>query len=517
MGRSPSSPKEGEWIMAIIKRYSSKATPNKIVDYLTDQKKTETQLISGKDCSPENVVSEFKATKELYGKNDGVQYHHIVQSFSPEDDINPRKAHELGRELAEKQFKGHEVFIVTHKDKNHIHNHLMVNSVSFENGMKFKATNKSLWDIKRESNRQCERENLKTIDLNKKAPERVTSGELRMILRGEVPWKEELKQCINFAKEKTRSLKEMGEYLKDNFGIETRITKKTISYKHPDRKASIRGSKLGANFDKEVLENEFIGKEKGIDRARVQGAEYRSTGADGEVSKISNSRANSPNQQGKSEHGKATRERQSEDFVKGENKRKIHRNEQGSKGVEIDPTGRNSKNIPGYAGGNPKDREKSHGISKGNEGARILPKNHTQSYMERKGETVRSATSNNLNTTSSDIRSISPSNLGDVKGIIVNQYKNDYPAIKYISQESAEKLFKLNKDRGQPYSIKEIKGLYKEIGKALDKNYTPELKKEFNDLSGIVNDLRQSDLKEKSRELKGLSKSLSKGFGEQEI
>ena len=48
-------------------------------------------------------------------------------------------------------------------DKDHIHNHLVVNSVSFENGLKYNASNKSLWDIKRESNRLCERENLKTL------------------------------------------------------------------------------------------------------------------------------------------------------------------------------------------------------------------------------------------------------------------------------------------------------------------------------------------------------------------
>lgn len=248
--------------MAIIKRISSKATPNKIVDYLSDKEKTKAELISGKDCTPQNAVNEFKATQELFNKTDGVKYHHIVQSFSPDDNITPAKAHELGKELAKSQFKDHEVFVVTHTDKNHIHNHLVVNSVNFKDGKKYRATNKSLWDIKRESNRQCERENLKTINLDKKAPERLTSGELRITLRGQIPWKEELKQCINFVKTKTANLKEFCNYLKANFEIETRVTNKTISYKHPDKKRPIRGSKLGIAYDKEGLENEFTGKEK---------------------------------------------------------------------------------------------------------------------------------------------------------------------------------------------------------------------------------------------------------------
>lgn len=252
--------------MAVIKRIASKATPNKIVSYLTKEEKTQEKLISGKDCTPEYVLDEFKATKELYNQNKGVIYHHIVQSFSPEDNIKPEKAHELGKELAEKQFKDHEVLVVTHIDKDHIHNHLVVNSVNFENGKKYKSSNKSLWDIKRESNKLCERENLMTLDLDKKAIERVTSGELRLVLKGQTSWKDELRQCIDLAKNKTKNIDEFSKYLKDNFDIDIRITNKTISYKHPEKEKAIRGSRLGTNFDKEEIENGFIRKEKEINR-----------------------------------------------------------------------------------------------------------------------------------------------------------------------------------------------------------------------------------------------------------
>ncbi|WP_077845041.1 relaxase/mobilization nuclease domain-containing protein, partial [Clostridium beijerinckii] len=254
--------------MAVIKAISSRATPSKIYGYLTKDEKTEEKLISGFNCSPNNMVNEFNATKELYNKNNGVQYQHIIQSFDPKDNITHEKAHELGRELVENKFKGFEVLIVTHKDKEHIHNHFVINSVSYESGLKYRATNKSLWEIKRESNRICERELLTTLDLNHKAKERLTSGELRKELRGEITWKGELKKCINFAKEKTNSLQEFAEYLKQNFNIDTRITNKMISYKHPERKQGIRGSKLGTDYDKEELLNGFTRKEKSINRER---------------------------------------------------------------------------------------------------------------------------------------------------------------------------------------------------------------------------------------------------------
>lgn len=252
--------------MAVIKRIASKATPKKIVDYLTKEEKTEEKLIGGKDCNPNNIVNEFNLTQELYGKTGGVKYHHIIQSFSPEDDITPVKAHELGKELAESQFKGFEVFVVTHKDKEHIHNHLVVNSVSFENGLKYNASNKSLWDIKRESNRICERENLKVLDLEHKAEKRISSSEKRIMDRGQIPWKDELRQCIDVAIERTKDLQGFREFLEKNFEIETRVTKNSISYKHPDHGKAIRGRSLGERYNKEDLENGFNGQEKSISR-----------------------------------------------------------------------------------------------------------------------------------------------------------------------------------------------------------------------------------------------------------
>lgn len=250
--------------MAIIKRISSKATVRKLKKYLIQEEKTEEKLISGINCTCENLEREFKLTKELYDKKDGVQYHHIIQSFSPEDNIRVEKAHILGQKLAEECFKSFEVFLVTHKDKEHIHNHLVVNSVSLETGLKYNASNKSLWDIKRESNKICEREKLNILDLEHKAKERLTSGELRKELRGEETWKGELKECIRFAKENTSNIDEFTRYLKNEFNIDTRITKKTISYKHPNKEKPIRGSKLGTDYDKEELINEFIRKEKSI-------------------------------------------------------------------------------------------------------------------------------------------------------------------------------------------------------------------------------------------------------------
>ena len=69
---------------------------------------------------------------------------------------------------------------MTHQDKKHIHNHLVVNSVSFEDGKKYQSNRNSMIELKRESNRQCEREGLIILDIEHRASQRITTGEKRI-------------------------------------------------------------------------------------------------------------------------------------------------------------------------------------------------------------------------------------------------------------------------------------------------------------------------------------------------
>ena len=81
--------------MAIIKSLPSKGSVNNIIKYVLDQEKTEERIISGKDCNPNDTIEEMNATKNLYGKTRGLQYHNIIQSFKT-DEVDSNKAHALG-------------------------------------------------------------------------------------------------------------------------------------------------------------------------------------------------------------------------------------------------------------------------------------------------------------------------------------------------------------------------------------------------------------------------------------
>ena len=241
--------------MATIKILSSKGSIKNIINYVLNKEKTNDRIMAGKDCSVLNTAEEMNTTKNLYNKTDGITYHHIMQSFKP-GEITPEKAHKIGLELAEKQFKNHEVLIATHKDKEHIHNHLIINSVSFKDGHKLISNKESLREIKRESNRICEREHLSTIEKSY-AKERYSMAEYKLAEKGLPIWKEQLRSAINEAKEHSRNLIELKGYLKENFNIEMKIQSKNLSYLHPDKQKYCRGDKLGGAYTREGVNDEF--------------------------------------------------------------------------------------------------------------------------------------------------------------------------------------------------------------------------------------------------------------------
>ncbi|MEG0237316.1 relaxase/mobilization nuclease domain-containing protein [Cetobacterium sp.] len=270
--------------MAIIKCLPGTKSLKNQLKYLEKEGKTSEELKDGINCTTDNVEKEFNIVKEMYNKKEGKQYYHYTQAFNPEDKINPEKAHEIGREWIEKNIKGHQIYMVTHVDKEHIHNHFLINSVSIEDGKKLQINPKKLEKMKIESNRICEREGLTKINLNKKNEIFKTDGEYRIEKRGQETWKGELREVIELELKNSKNLEEFRENLKEKYDVETRVTKNTISYKHPTQKKSVRGKRLGENYTKESVLNEFNkqadrtisegnnrGREKSISERSVEG------------------------------------------------------------------------------------------------------------------------------------------------------------------------------------------------------------------------------------------------------
>lgn len=101
------------------------------------------------------------------------------------------------------------------------------------------------------------RENLSKINLEPNKGISKTDSEYRLEKKGVTPWKDELRQCIDFGRDQTNSIEELKEYLKEHFNIDVRETKNSISYRHPEQNKSVRGNKLGGSYTKEGLLNEY--------------------------------------------------------------------------------------------------------------------------------------------------------------------------------------------------------------------------------------------------------------------
>lgn len=105
------------------------------LDYAKRKDKTlwgDRQLVTGWNCVAQSAYEEMMTTKRRYGKTDGRMFYQFVQSFSPEEDVTPEEVHTIGLELAQRLFPDFEVVVATHVDADHLHSHLIVNSVSWK-------------------------------------------------------------------------------------------------------------------------------------------------------------------------------------------------------------------------------------------------------------------------------------------------------------------------------------------------------------------------------------------------
>ena len=124
-------------VTAIREKTQSRTAMKKVMDYVAQDYKIlfqnkngeQCRLLSGQNCCGETAFQEFMPTKKQYRKESKVFFYQYVQSFKPDCGATPQEIHRMGIELA-RRFEGYEVRIATHIDRDHWHNHLIVNSVS---------------------------------------------------------------------------------------------------------------------------------------------------------------------------------------------------------------------------------------------------------------------------------------------------------------------------------------------------------------------------------------------------
>lgn len=130
----------GNTKMAITKIHAIKSTLSKAILYIENPDKTAGQaLVSGYNVEPQTASFDFAITaamahkaRSFQIKRSGNLAYHLIQSFSPDDAVTPEQAHELGHKLAMEFTDGKFEFVIaTHINKDSIHNHIIINAVSF--------------------------------------------------------------------------------------------------------------------------------------------------------------------------------------------------------------------------------------------------------------------------------------------------------------------------------------------------------------------------------------------------
>ena len=132
-----------------------------------DDENTEIHIsfVSGINCHPSTARDEMLAVKRRFGKEDGTAAYHGYQSFAT-GEATPEMAHEIGIKLAESLWGDkYQVIVATHLDtENHLHNHFVVNTVSFIDGIKYYRSAKDYHDMQTTSDKLCREYGLSVIE-----------------------------------------------------------------------------------------------------------------------------------------------------------------------------------------------------------------------------------------------------------------------------------------------------------------------------------------------------------------
>lgn len=102
--------------------------------------------VSRLNCSGSNsnTLDQFRLLRLAFNQNKGIIAHHFIQSFAPNDNVTPETVHRFGVEYAKLCFPNYQVVVSTHVDKEHLHNHIIVNSCNMITGRKYYDNNKNL-------------------------------------------------------------------------------------------------------------------------------------------------------------------------------------------------------------------------------------------------------------------------------------------------------------------------------------------------------------------------------------
>lgn len=159
--------------MAITKYIVIKNNLEAVINYAKNGEKTEDGiLVSGVNCLPEIAYSQMMLVKKNFHKEDGRLGYHIIQSFNG-NEVSPQKCNRIGMELAQSLWGDkYQVLVCTHTNKDNVHNHIILNSVSFIDGSKYHNSNVEIALLRDVNDEICRKYGLYVIESKKSNKEK---------------------------------------------------------------------------------------------------------------------------------------------------------------------------------------------------------------------------------------------------------------------------------------------------------------------------------------------------------
>lgn len=196
------------------------------------------RFVSGINCSPSTARDEMLAVKKRFGKENGTVAYHGYQSFAP-GEATPEMAHEIGMKLAACLWGDrYQVIVATHLDKeNHLHNHFVLNTVSFVDGIKYHRTKKDYHDMQTVSDELCREYRLSVIE-NPQYGKSKQYGEWRAEQEQRPTWRGLIRADIDEAIRQSMTERQFFDNLRKK-GYEVKIGK-DISVRPPGKERFVR-------------------------------------------------------------------------------------------------------------------------------------------------------------------------------------------------------------------------------------------------------------------------------------
>ena len=229
------------------------------IDYAANRDKTEKSCFeSSFACTLETAFADMRQTKERWHKLGGVQGYHLVQSFAA-GEVTPELAHQIAQELADRVLGGrYEYVIGTHLNTDHIHSHIVWNSVSRIDGKKYHSNGKTyVTQIRAMSDELCRKYKLSVIDTEKSDAAAKPYAEWLAEKNGQPTWRTAIRQDVDDAIRQSLTWRQFLTVLARK-GYEVRMGRKYPVLRPPGKERFVRFKTLGTRYTPEAIQTRIL-------------------------------------------------------------------------------------------------------------------------------------------------------------------------------------------------------------------------------------------------------------------